>query len=198
MKHSYLTFLGILSCSSLWAQQEPSFNFTENKQIITTFSDAKISLGEKKVIFGQEQSMPGIYLKDNGQTYEAFRLTVEPPQTLGRWKPYLQIPTASSILINWKASAGEDAKVRYGTVATQLNLESTGQSEELADDSDVFSYYSVKLKDLKADTKYYYTIAGDQTVYSFRTQPTIGNKRHYRVLMLGDHQLINRSGYEWL
>ncbi|MEG1839306.1 MAG: fibronectin type III domain-containing protein [Bacteroidaceae bacterium] len=195
MNFKYL-LLSVFGFSSLSYGAEDPFDFVANKNIITdTLPSKKIDLGEHFEIFGKTQSKAGIYLKDNGSTYTAQRLSVVPPASFERWKPYLQVPTSNSIIVSWKTTSSTKPSVSYGISAAALNLSSEGANEELATN---YIYNKVKLEGLTPDTKYFYKISGDETIYSFRTQPEIGNNRNYRVLLVGDHQIVNRSGYTWL
>ncbi|MEG1187504.1 MAG: fibronectin type III domain-containing protein [Bacteroidales bacterium] len=169
-----------------------------DKNIVINFEAMAINDGESRDVFGEIRTKAGTYFKDKGDHYNAARLTIVPLQTYERWTPYLQVPTSNSIIITWKAPVNTDTKVNYGTSPELLNQTESGTAELLADATATINYHQVKLTGLAADTKYYYQISGDEMVYSFRTQPNPGAKRNYRVLVLGDHQIINRSGYEWL
>ncbi|MEG1587673.1 MAG: fibronectin type III domain-containing protein, partial [Bacteroidales bacterium] len=167
------------------------------KDLITDFESLLIDHGSSADIFSVPRTEAGIYLQDNGDQYVAKKLSVRAPESIPQWKPYLQVPTANSIFVTWRAN-GHKAVVKLGDTPSALSRTITGSSQMLSDATTTFEYHKVFVDGLQPDTKYYYQITGDPEIYSFRTQPAIGSKRNYRVLILGDHQKLDRSGYEWL
>ena len=110
--------------------------------------------------------------------------------------PYLQTPTESSIWICWKTDVGTESTVNYGLSQSDLNTSANGTCQTLSAN---FLYHSTQLTGLQPNSTYYYKVTtGKSTsqVYSFKTQPAPSSKTgHYRILVWGDHQLIN-SSYE--
>lgn len=106
--------------------------------------------------------------------------------------PYLQSPSESSIWISWKTDEGSTSSVDYGTSKSVLDISVTGTCQSLADN---YLYHAVQLTGLKPNTTYYYKVKtglSSSEVYSFKTQPKLStNTGHYRILVWGDHQLIN-------
>lgn len=98
--------------------------------------------------------------------------------------PYLQVATTNSIVVRWRTDAFARSRVRYGTVA--------GQLDKSADDSALGTEHIVKLTGLTPGTQYYYSIGGmkdvlqgDQNNYFF-TLPTAGKEGVYRIGAFGD------------
>ena len=172
--------------------------FETNKDIITDVTEQEIALGNDIVIFDTIRTRPQIYLYDNGNSYSAQKLSVVPPQSFTQWKPYLQNPTATSIVISWKSEVAGTPSVDYGTDSLVLSQTQSGTCNLISDNTGSINYNMVTLENLTPNTKYYYTIDNDETIYHFHTQPEIGSTENLRILVLGDHQIINRSGYEWL
>ncbi len=112
--------------------------------------------------------------------------------------PYLESITSTSIVVNWKTSAGVTPIVRYGAMAASLNNTITGTTQVLTDVgySNNYFYHTVKLRSLSPATKYYYRVVSgsdSSNVYSFRTLPVPGSapnaSNHLRFLIMGDDQL---------
>ncbi|MBU6951078.1 fibronectin type III domain-containing protein [Hahella sp. HN01] len=114
-------------------------------------------------------------------------------------KPYLQSPTDTSIWISWKTATGSESKVEYGVAADRLDQSANGGVQSLSSD---YQYHGVQLQGLQADTLYYYRVktgADVSAVYRFKTQPARGDgSGHYRILVMGDHQIRNENRYEQL
>ncbi|MCX4026723.1 metallophosphoesterase family protein [Endozoicomonas sp. SM1973] len=114
-------------------------------------------------------------------------------------KPYLQSPTESSIWISWKTVKGAESLVEYGLNSSDLNQKATGNNQLLAIG---YRYHGVQLTGLQPDTLYHYRVkTGEEysAVYRFRTQPKVGERSgHYRILVMGDHQIRNQNRYEQL
>ncbi|MFI5128422.1 MAG: purple acid phosphatase family protein [Chitinophagales bacterium] len=98
--------------------------------------------------------------------------------------PYLQVATDTSMVIRWRTDASTRSRVRYGTVAGNLNL--------VKDDLALKTEHEIKLTALQSKTKYYYSIGtlqdtlqyGDE-IY-FYTLPARGTEGFYRVGVFGD------------
>ncbi|WP_274475705.1 fibronectin type III domain-containing protein [Mangrovimonas aestuarii] len=121
--------------------------------------------------------------------------------------PYLQSVTPNSIYVNWKTEGNPESIVEYGTVATNLNVTVTGNTNIFTDSGYPGNYYyhTVKLINLTPNTKYYYKIktgSEESAIYSFKTLPTPGeaatNDGHIRFLIMGDNQLKNEPRYDSL
>lgn len=99
--------------------------------------------------------------------------------------PYLQVATTNSMVVRWRTDAFARSRVRYGTVA--------GNLDKMADDSALSTEHLVKLTGLKPGTKYYYSIGGmkdilqgDENNY-FYTLPVAGSSEAViRVGAFGD------------
>lgn len=113
-------------------------------------------------------------------------------------KPYLEVPTPSSIWINWKSDSETNFTLRYGTAPNNLSQSQSVSSQTLSDTGydNNFIYSSVHLTGLVGGTLYYYQIVNDKgyqsDVYSFRTCPAAGASADdgiTRYLIMGDDQL---------
>lgn len=170
-------------------------------RMITGLEDHSIPYGSSEMIAGEERSVADIYYEPVGTSlagkplYKAHRLTVIAPDAVEMTKPYLQTLTDSSVWICWKTASPSDSRVRYGIDG--LTQEAEGTAEKL---SDTYYWHSVQLTGLKEYTKYQYSLTTDEseTVYSFMTAPSRGSRQPMRILLMGDHQIKSRSGYEWL
>ena len=115
----------------------------------------------------------------------------------GQIIPYLQTPTAHSIMVNWRTTTTGGTNVYFGKSIDTLNRIATGHSELFSgvkDNNYAYRYHSVKIEDLEANTKYYYkAVCGniESAVYSFQTQPEVGQAGIYRFIIMGDHQLMD-------
>ena len=86
----------------------------------------------------------------------------------------------------------------FGPDANSLTSTVQGSADRL---SDTYFWNSVQLTGLQPNTIYYYKVRSGEhegQVYRFRTMPQEGGRRRMRVLLMGDHQIKSRSGYEWL
>ncbi len=177
--------------------QEEGTALISFNRYITGFVDHSIKVGESKMIAGKEVSVADIYYEDKGDEVLAHRLTVVPVGYVDQTKPYLQKATDTSIVINWKTKASGVPSVKYG-IDGQLSNIQEGTSAKL---SDQYYWHSVELTDLQPNTLYAYQTCfgeGENEVFTFKTQPTKGSKNSMRILLMGDHQIKSRSGYEWL
>ncbi len=168
---------------------------------ITNVVDHSISEGQSCVINGKEQSVADIYYEPvNGDTEHvtAHRLTVVPTAFTDMTQPHLQTATANSIWISWKTSFDNTPEVIFGTDEDNMSSTTQGTTGKL---SDTYYWNSVELTGLQPNTAYCYKVkSGDKEsqTYRFKTMPEIGSNRHMRILLMGDHQIKTRSGYEWL
>ena len=170
-------------------------------RMITSKVDHTIAYGETETIAGEERSVADIYYEPAGESaggrplYTAHRLTVLAPEGVEMTKPYLQTLTDSSVWVCWKTASPSESRVKYGIGS--LTAEAEGTAAQL---SDSYYWHSVQLTGLKEATAYQYSVATDPdgAVYSFKTAPRAGSKRPMRILLMGDHQIGSRSGYEWL
>lgn len=168
---------------------------------ITEVVDHTINDGETCLINGKEESVADIYYEPvNGDENHviAHRLTILPTTYVDMTQPQLQTATANSIWISWKTNYDNTPEVFFGTDEANLASTTQGTSQTLSD-----SYYwnSVQLTGLEPNTAYYYKVkSGDKEskVYRFKTMPEVGSSQHMRILLMGDHQIKTRSGYEWL
>jgi hypothetical protein len=121
--------------------------------------------------------------------------------------PYLQNVTPTSIYVNWKTSSNNESIVEYGTVASNLNVTVTGNTNVFTDSGypGNYFYHSVKLINLSPNTKYFYKIktgTNTSSIKSFKTLPNPGQAAtadgHIRFLIMGDNQLKNEPRYDSL
>ncbi len=172
---------------------------------VSTIKDYTVAPGESIVINGTERSVADIYYEYDDENSEfpqitAHRLTVEPKAGVyvEMTKPYLQTVTSTSIWICWKTDFDADSKVYYGENPSDLSKEVSGTNEAL---SSSYFWHSVQLTGLEPNTLYSYKVKSgnkESEVYRFRTAPEKGSKTPLRILLMGDHQIKTRSGYEWL
>ncbi|HET6995276.1 MAG TPA: metallophosphoesterase family protein [Chitinophagaceae bacterium] len=98
--------------------------------------------------------------------------------------PYLQVATDTSMVVRWRTDASTRSRVRYGTVAGNLNL--------VKDELELKTEHEIKLSALQPQTKYYYSIGSLQDTLQygpdtyFYTLPPRGNQGFYRVGVFGD------------
>lgn len=120
-------------------------------------------------------------------------------QTSANLSPYLQTPSATSIWVSWKTTAGTESRVEYGTTQDQLTQVVNGSAQQL---SASYLYHAAQLTGLQPDTFYYYRVrtgANTSQVHRFRTQPLPGQQSgHMRILVMGDNQIIADNRYERL
>jgi hypothetical protein len=98
--------------------------------------------------------------------------------------PYLQLGTATSIVVRWRTSVPVVGRVQFGP--------SPGVVAGSAQETSARTEHEVRLAGLVPDTIYYYsigtpttTIAGDAT-FHFKTSPVPGTERPLRVWVIGD------------
>ena len=162
--------------------------------------DHTISEGQEIFLAGAMRTKADIYYEQTGERdgrplYTAHRLTVLPPNHVEYSQPVLQTVTANSVWVTWRTSTLQPSKVSYGT--QPLDKEAEGTAEKMGGN---YYWHSVELKGLQPNTTYSYkiTAGGSPETYRFHTPPVIGSKQKMRILLMGDHQIKSRSGYEWL
>ena len=175
---------------------------------VQSIQDHTIAPGETINIGGKDYSEADIYYTpaegENacGQVV-AHRLTVEPKtgSYADMTKPYLQSAEDTAIWISWKTSFENTPKVIYGTSKDQLTQTLEGTIDNLSEDGFPYYWNSIRLIGLQPNTVYYYQAISDDKkskVCHFRTMPTPKSHEPMRILLMGDHQIKSRSGYEWL
>lgn len=98
--------------------------------------------------------------------------------------PYLQVVTPTSVVVRWRTDVPTDSRVTYGPSAGTYS-----QQTILPETS---TEHIVKLSNLQAATKYYYTIGTStatllsDTTLNVRTAPTVGSTAPIRIWALGD------------
>ncbi|MBL4658125.1 MAG: metallophosphoesterase [Flavobacteriales bacterium] len=100
--------------------------------------------------------------------------------------PYLNLGTATSMVVRWRTDTLSDSKIWYGTsLDTSLMLSMISTSLD--------SNHEMNITGLSADTKYFYAIgntvellAGADNGHYFRTSPVIGTKQPVRIWAIGD------------
>lgn len=105
--------------------------------------------------------------------------------------PYLQQANTNSIFIRWRTNNPSDARVRYGTSATNLNLTTSNNT--------LLTEHIIQLNQLTPNTKYFYsvgtsttTLQGDTGNYFF-THPAVGSTGPVRIWATGDFGLNTSS-----
>ncbi|OGT56092.1 MAG: hypothetical protein A3E01_17650 [Gammaproteobacteria bacterium RIFCSPHIGHO2_12_FULL_63_22] len=118
----------------------------------------------------------------NGPLWVGDRQTVSQPiVTRG---PYLQVGTASSIIVRWRTDTATDSRVRFGT--------SVGSLTSSAGNATLTTEHEVLVSGLSPVMRYYYSVGSSTatlasgTDYSFYTAPPIGTAQPTRVWVLGD------------
>ena len=99
--------------------------------------------------------------------------------------PYLQMPTAASIVVRWRTDVATSSQVAYGAAPGSLT--------QTADDATLTTEHIVALSGLAADTQYFYSVGeigvplvGDDADHWLRTAPTTGTARATRIWTIGD------------
>ena len=106
--------------------------------------------------------------------------------------PYLQLGTASSIVVRWRTSGASDSRVQYGLDPASLIWTVT--------DATSTTDHEIRLPDLLPLTKYYYsvgstiqTLAGGDADHVFTTSPVTGAPEPTRIWVLGDSGTANAN-----
>ncbi len=104
--------------------------------------------------------------------------------------PYLQLGTPTSIVVRWRTDSATDSVVRYGPTPSSLG--------STASDPASTTEHVVTIRGLQPDTAYCYsvgtssaTLAGGDADHCFRTSPTPGTRKPYRVWIIGDAGTAN-------
>ena len=99
--------------------------------------------------------------------------------------PYLQLGSATGVVIRWRTDVPTDGRVRYGASPSALT--------NIAGPSTVRTEHAVRLTGLTPDTLYYYSIgnttqvlAGGDSSHFFVTAPTPGVAQPTRIWVIGD------------
>ncbi len=98
--------------------------------------------------------------------------------------PYLQVGTATGVIVRWRTDVATDSRVRFGTAPDVLGTE-VGDNTQVTD-------HSVTLSGLSPATRYYYSVGSSASTLqggaddTFRTAPQIGTAQPTRVWVLGD------------
>ena len=122
-------------------------------------------------------------------------------------EPYLEVPTPTSVWINWKSDIEKDFTIQYGTSPSALNLSKSIITQTWSDNGydNNYLYSTAHLTKLTPNTKYYYKITNStgyaSPMYNFRTYPSPGESAHdgkTRFLIMGDNQLKDEPRYDTL
>jgi hypothetical protein len=107
--------------------------------------------------------------------------------------PYLQMPTASSVIVRWRTDVATTSRVLYGAAPGSLT--------QMVDDAASTTEHVVTVGSLAADTKYFYAIGsdvevlvGDDADHFFRTTPVNGPARPMRIWVTGDGGFADANG----
>jgi len=98
--------------------------------------------------------------------------------------PYLQVATSNGICIRWRTDVATRSRVRYGTEAKKLS--------NIQEDSTLTTEHIIKLTNLNANTRYFYSIESFTSVLQygndnyFYTLPQTGKEDLYRIGVFGD------------
>ena len=98
--------------------------------------------------------------------------------------PYLQMGTATSVIVRWRTSVATDSRVNFGLAPTAL----TGA----ASDGAATTEHQVQLNGLTPDTQYFYSVGTTTATlvsgseFTFFTAPPIGTAHPTRIWALGD------------
>jgi len=99
--------------------------------------------------------------------------------------PYLQEPTPTSMIVRWRTDTAMSSRVAIGPAPNALGT--------IFDDAAVVTDHEVAVTGLTPDTKYFYAFgsvggafAGGDANYFFRSAPTTGTRRPFRIWTIGD------------
>src|SRR6185295_20176518 len=99
--------------------------------------------------------------------------------------PYLQTPTAASMIVRWRTDTSTNSRVSIGPSPGSL----TTNHDSLVPVTD----HVVTVTGLSPDTLYYYSVGstagafvGDDVDHFFRTAPTSGSQTPFRIWSIGD------------
>ncbi|HEX8566853.1 MAG TPA: metallophosphoesterase [Pyrinomonadaceae bacterium] len=98
---------------------------------------------------------------------------------------YLQMGTANAMTVRWRTNIATDSRVQFGTTQGALS--------QTVDNADLTTEHEVRLMNLTANTKYFYsigstmqTLAGNDENHFFLTSPAAGQAAPNRIWVLGD------------
>lgn len=132
---------------------------------------------------------------------KAHRVTYVPVSYTKMTKPYLQSASSDGVWICWKTNFNEPSKVVFGDGEHSLTSEQIATTEDLSETGIPYFWHSARVQGLEPNTLYSYKVMTGETesdTYTFQTMPEEGSKTPIRILLMGDHQIKARSGYEWL
>lgn len=115
--------------------------------------------------------------------------------------PYLQMPSDTAVTVRWQSAEVHIGRVQYGTVANQLDQET---SEQVATDK-----HEVRLSGLLPLTRYFYRVGshdqGDSKLESFMTSASAGLDTSVRFWVTGDQGYrgpiqtdVKNAAWQWL
>lgn len=109
-------------------------------------------------------------------------------------RPYLHAPRPDSMRVSWWTDKDAQTHVDYGLSADALGQTVAGNRTVMGAN---YHYHAARLTGLEPDTYYYYRVrteAVTSAVFRFRTPKPIGTATgKYRVLVMGDNQLLNAN-----
>jgi hypothetical protein len=135
---------------------------------------------QKSTFYSTKQQLIGMIILVN--TYTVFT------QKLIRG-PYLQIAAPTQMTVRWRTDVPCIGTVRYGLSQTVLS--------NVASETAATTEHIVTVKNLTPETKYFYSIAGGQTLLQsgidnfFNTFPLEGGKKKRRIWVIGDEGLVD-------
>jgi predicted phosphodiesterase len=97
-------------------------------------------------------------------------------------KPYLQIPTPTSMIVRWQTGTGVVGKLYYGTSHSSL-------TNSVPESEDERIYHEVKVTGLQPNTKYFYSVSGPMKGSKeqyFITPPETGKAVPVRIWVISD------------
>ncbi|NKB49626.1 MAG: DNRLRE domain-containing protein [Alphaproteobacteria bacterium] len=104
--------------------------------------------------------------------------------------PYLQTPTASSMVLKWRTDTPTDSVVIFGDAPTSLTT--------TVSDPTLTTEHEVTVSGLAPDTRYYYsvgatgeTLSGADSDHFFTTSPAPGTATPTRIWVIGDSGTAN-------
>ena len=100
--------------------------------------------------------------------------------------PYLNLGTASSMIVRWSTDIGADGKIWYGTTLDTAAMMS-------AVNATLTTEHEFNITGLSANTRYYYAIGtatamlvGADSGHYFQTSPPVGARQPIRIWAIGD------------
>lgn len=120
-----------------------------------------------------------LYLTVLGAAFEC--LWVQASMVVG---PYLQSANPHHLWIVWETDGESESKVVWG-LTHSLGSSSYGSSKVGQQKSRI---HEVRLDGLNADTRYFYRVPEDPTIYHFKTPPKKFQKKAFRFAVYSDNQ----------